>query len=85
MLAIAIDDEQLMLYALEKAVKASEDIEEVVGFSSCDEALDWLEINTPDVAFVTSLCSLNEAGMKENQDFTLSVAPVETNGKAILY
>ena len=52
MIAIAIDDEQLMLYALLKAVKASEDVDEVAGFSNCDEALDWLEINTPDVAFL---------------------------------
>lgn len=52
MIAIAIDDEQLMLYALVKAVKASEDIDEVVGFSNCDEALDWIEINSPDVAFL---------------------------------
>ena len=43
------------------------------------------ENNTPDVALVTSLCALKEAGMQENQDFTLSVAPVQTNGKAILY
>ena len=52
MIAIAIDDEQLMLYALVKAIKASEDIEDVAGFSNCDEALDWIEINTPDVAFL---------------------------------
>ena len=52
MIAIAIDDEQLMLYALEKAIKASADIDNVAGFSNCDEALDWIEINTPDVAFL---------------------------------
>ena len=34
MIAIAIDDEQLMLYALMKAVRASEDIDEVIGFSN---------------------------------------------------
>lgn len=52
MIAIAIDDEQLMLYALLKAIKASADIKEVEGFTNCDEALDWLEINSPDVAFL---------------------------------
>ena len=52
MIAIAIDDEQLMLYALEKAVRASEDIEEVASFTNCDDALAWLEIHTPDVAFL---------------------------------
>jgi len=41
--------------------------------------------NTPDVALATSLCSLKQAGMKENHDFTLTVAPVETNGKGIVF
>jgi DNA-binding NarL/FixJ family response regulator len=40
MIALAIDDEQLMLYALEKAVRASEDVEEVIGFTSSDKALE---------------------------------------------
>ena len=52
MIALAIDDEQLMLYALEKAVRASEDIEEVIGFTSSDKALEWIEIYTPDIAFL---------------------------------
>lgn len=43
------------------------------------------ENNTPDVAFATALCSLKEAGMKQDEDFTLSIAPVETRGKAIIY
>ena len=43
------------------------------------------ENNTPDVALATSLCSLKEAGMNRDEDFTLTVAPVETNGKAIIY
>lgn len=41
--------------------------------------------NTPEVAFETSLCSLKQSGMKQNEDFTLTVAPVETNGKSILF
>ena len=66
MIAIAIDDEQLMLYALVKAVKASDDIEEVAGFTNCDEALDWLEINNPDVAFLDiNLRGINGLGMAE--------------------
>ena len=66
MIAIAIDDEQLMLYALVKAVKASDDIEDVTGFTNCDEALDWLEINTPDVAFLDiNLRGINGIGMAE--------------------
>ena len=59
MFAIAVDDEQLMLYALLKAIKASEDIEEVIGFTNCDEALDWIEVNEPDVAFL----DINMRGM----------------------
>ncbi len=41
--------------------------------------------NTPDVAFATAMCELTQAGMKQGEDFELSVAPVETNGKAILF
>ena len=66
MIAIAIDDEQLMLYALEKAVRASEDIEEVVGFTNCDEALDWIEINFPDIAFLDiNMRGINGIGLAE--------------------
>ena len=66
MIAIAIDDEQLMLYAIVKAVKASDDIEEVTGFTNCDDALDWLEINAPDVAFLDiNLRGINGLGMAE--------------------
>lgn len=66
MIAIAVDDEQLMLYALMKAIKVSADIEDVVGFTSCDDALDWIEINTPDVAFIDiNLRGINGIGMAE--------------------
>lgn len=41
--------------------------------------------NTPDVAYATALCELSGAGMKQGEDFLLSVAPVETSGKAILF
>ena len=41
--------------------------------------------NTPDVAYATARCALLQAGMTENEDFTLSVAPVETNGKSIVF
>ena len=66
MIAIAVDDEQLMLYALLKAVKASEEIEDVAGFTSFDDALDWIEINTPDVAFLDiNLRGINGISMAE--------------------
>ena len=75
MIAIAIDDEQLMLYALLKAVKASDDIEDVVGFSNCDEALDWLEINTPDVALQTCISELSLSGLRKDKDYIIFAAP----------
>ena len=40
MIAITVDDEPLMLYALSKAVKASPDITSVTAFGSCKEALE---------------------------------------------
>ena len=52
MIAIAVDDEQLMLRALVKAVGASPDITSVTGFSSCEEALEFVENNLIDVAFL---------------------------------
>lgn len=52
MIAIAVDDERPMLTVLMNAVQASEDIEHVQGFGSCTEALQWMEENTVDVAFL---------------------------------
>ena len=43
------------------------------------------ENNTPLLAYNTSLESLTKAGMAQGLDFTLEVAPVETNGKAIIF
>ncbi|MGN0983097.1 MAG: response regulator [Candidatus Limivicinus sp.] len=52
MIAIAVDDEPLMLRALGKAVKASPDIEKVAEFSTCTDALEWVQANPADVAFL---------------------------------
>lgn len=52
MKAIAVDDEPLMLRALVKAVRASEDIDSVSAFSSCDEVLEWTGKHPVDVAFL---------------------------------
>ena len=52
MIAIAVDDELLMLRALVKAVGSSPDITSVSGFSSCEEALDFVENNLVDVTFL---------------------------------
>ena len=59
MIAIAVDDEILMLGALVKAVDASPDIREVNKFSDCDEALDFVKKNSVDIAFL----DINMRGM----------------------
>ena len=52
MIAIAVDDEPLMLGALTKAIKASADITSVADFTSCEDALDFVKNNPADVAFL---------------------------------
>ena len=59
MIAIAVDDEVLMLGALVAAVKASPDITEVVQFSSCNEALEFVRETSVDIAFL----DINMRGM----------------------
>ena len=59
MIAIAVDDEPLMLGALTKAVKASPDITCVADFTSCEEALEFVKSNPADVAFL----DINMRGM----------------------
>lgn len=59
MIAIAVDDEVLMLGALVRAIKASPDVTEVAEFSGCDEALEFVKNNAVDVAFL----DINMRGM----------------------
>ena len=59
MIAIAVDDEPLMLGALVKAIKASVDITSVTGFASCEDALDHMKSNPADIAFL----DINMRGM----------------------
>ena len=59
MIAIAVDDEALMLGALVAAIQASPDIEEVSKFSDCDEALDYVKDHSIDIAFL----DINMRGM----------------------
>ena len=59
MIAIAVDDEALMLGALVAAVQASPDITSVDKFSDCEEALDFVKSNHIDVAFL----DINMRGM----------------------
>ena len=59
MIAIAVDDEILMLGALVSAVKASPDISQVAQFSGSEEALEFVKDNPVDVAFL----DINMRGM----------------------
>ena len=59
MIAIAVDDEPLMLGALAKAISASPDITAVTKFSGCEEAIDHIKSNPADVAFL----DINMRGM----------------------
>ena len=52
MIAIAVDDEALMLGALEAAIRASSDISEVTCFSDCEAALEFATAHPADVAFL---------------------------------
>ena len=59
MIAIAVDDEILMLGALVKAISASPDIKEVTKFSNCEEALEFVKTHPADIAFL----DINMRGM----------------------
>ena len=52
MKAIAVDDELYMLEALEEAVRASSDIDQVECFSTCSTALAYATENPIDIAFL---------------------------------
>lgn len=59
MIAIAVDDEALMLGALVAAIEASPDITEVNKFSNCEKALEFVKEKTVDIAFL----DINMRGM----------------------
>ena len=59
MIAIAVDDEVLMLGALVAAIEASPDITAVAKFSSCEEALGYVKDHPADIAFL----DINMRGM----------------------
>ena len=59
MIAIAVDDEPLMLGALVKAVGTSPDIDTVVKFSDCEEAIAYVTEQPADIAFL----DINMRGM----------------------
>ena len=59
MIAIAVDDEALMLGALTAAIEASNDITSVAKFSDCEAALEYIRSNPIDIAFL----DINMRGM----------------------
>ena len=59
MIAIAVDDEALMLGALVAAIEASPDITEVNKFSDCEKALEFVKEKSVDIAFL----DINMRGM----------------------
>ena len=59
MIAIAVDDEVLMLSALAAAIEASPDITHVARFSDCEEALKYVNDHSTDIAFL----DINMRGM----------------------
>lgn len=59
MIAIAVDDEPLMLGALVKAISASPDISTVNQFSGCEETIEYIKANPADIAFL----DINMRGM----------------------
>ena len=59
MIAIAVDDEALMLGALVAAIEASPDITEVSKFSDCEDALEFVKKHPADIAFL----DINMRGM----------------------
>jgi two-component SAPR family response regulator len=59
MIAIAVDDEALMLGALVAAIEASPDVTSVARFSDCEEALGFVKDHPTDVAFL----DINMRGM----------------------
>ena len=59
MIAIAVDDEALMLGALVAAIDASPDVAEVTPFSDCEQALEFVGKNNIDIAFL----DINMRGM----------------------
>ncbi len=59
MRVIAVDDEELMLRALVRAVSSSPDIADVAQFSNADDALEYVKDNPIDIAFL----DINMRGM----------------------
>ena len=59
MIAIAVDDEVLMLGALSEAIRASSDVTELAEFSDCERALEFVKSTPTDVAFL----DINMRGM----------------------
>ena len=53
MRVIAVDDDKITLDTLINAIKASPDVKEIAGFTSCTGALQWADANRADMAFLS--------------------------------
>lgn len=73
MIALAVDDEVLMLDALVSAIEASPDITEVAKFSRYEEALDFINNTSVDIAFLD--IKMRGMGGLELAERILSVCP----------
>ena len=52
MIALCVDDEELLLASLRRAVQSSPDITDLASFDNEDDALEWAETHDLDIAFL---------------------------------
>ena len=52
MKVLAVDDEKIMLARLVNALESSKDVTEVIGFTKCSQALEFVKTNKIDAAFL---------------------------------
>ena len=64
MIAIAVDDEVLMLGALVKAIKASPDISAVADFTSGEDALEFIKNNPDKIVWCGEFGNIRHAKME---------------------
>ena len=77
MKAICVDDEELILYMIVKMCESLPQLDEVKGFKSATQALDWVKENHADVAFLDidmpEMNGINLAAEMKNAQPDLSV------------
>ena len=77
MKAICVDDEELILYMIVKMCESLPQLDEVKGFKSAPQALEWVKENHVDVAFLDidmpEMNGINLAAEMKNAQPDLSV------------